>query len=116
MRVECAEFTHTLPPGPVTRHKITVSSPFVLKLTVGNVIDVVGQTGVCKDVVDDLSRVTIPELILSGHPLRCRCVVWADTTVVGSIGLPGYMSECDCVDRCVKVVVVKYWRRVIVGN
>ena len=52
---------------------------------VGNIIDIVSQTGVRKDVMNDLSRIMIPELILGVHPLGCGCVVWADTSIVGGV-------------------------------
>ena len=93
------KLAYTLPPGPVARHKITVSSFAVLEVTVWSVVDVVGQIGVREDVVDDFSRIAVPELVLCGHPLGRGPVVWTETIVLGGVRLPGYIPKFDCIDR-----------------
>jgi hypothetical protein len=110
------KISYALSPGPVARHKITVLSFVVLEVAVGYVVDPIGQIGVCEEVVDDFSRVTVPELVLSVHPLGRGRVVWTETVVPGGIRLPGHVSKFDRIDCRVKVVVAKYWCRVLVGD
>lgn len=74
-----------MPPRPVAGHKITVSAFAILKVTVGNIVDVVDQIRVCENVVDDLPRVSVPELVLRGHPLRGGPIVWAESIILDGI-------------------------------
>lgn len=92
------KLAYALPPGPITRHKITVSSFVVLEIAVGDVIDAISQIRVCENIVDDLPRVMIPELIFGVHPLRCGCVFRAEAIVSSSVQLPGHLSELNCIN------------------
>jgi len=48
-------------------------------------VDAVHQFRVSEDMVDDLPRVAIPELVLGRHPLRSGAVFWAETVVLDCI-------------------------------
>jgi hypothetical protein len=103
-------------PGPVSRHEVTITSLIVLKFAVRSVVDATGKVGVGKDIMDDLPGVTVPDLIIGGHPFRRGCVVWTEAIVSGSVGLPGYVAKFDGVDRCMKFMVVFNWCGVIVRD
>ena len=77
--------TYGLFPGPVSRHKIVVTPLLVLKLAVRDVVNAASQVRIGKDLVDDLSRVAVPDLMISGHPLGRGSVCWMKAIVPGSI-------------------------------
>ena len=66
--------------------------------------------------MDDLPRISVPELILGRHPLGGGSVIWAEAVVPDSVGLPGNTAKFDSVNCRVKVVVVGDRWGVVVGN
>lgn len=109
--------TYTLLPCPICGHEITVAPLAVrVKLTVRHIVYAINQVGVGKDSVDNLPRVSVPDLVISGHPLGRGPIFWTEAVIPGSVRLPRYVAEFDGVDRGVKVVVVGYWCRVVVRN
>ena len=66
--------------------------------------------------MDDLPRISVPELILSCHPLGRGSAVWVKAVVPDSVGLPGNITKFDSVDCCMKVVVVGDRWGVVVGD
>lgn len=110
------ENTYALLPSPVPGHKVTVPSFSILELAVGNVVDTVSKIRVSENVMDDLPRITEPELIVGSHPLGYGRIFWAETVILNGIRLPGYVAKFNGINCCVKVFVVKYWRRVVVRN
>jgi hypothetical protein len=76
--------TYTLSPSPVSRHEIAVTPLVVLKLAIWSVVDATSQVRVSEDVVNDLSRVTVPDLMVGGHPLGRGCILWTKAIVLGS--------------------------------
>jgi hypothetical protein len=63
--------THALIPDPISRHEVTVTTLFILDITVGDVIEASGfEIWICKDAMDDFPWIMIPELVLFIHPTR----------------------------------------------
>jgi len=77
--------TYALSPSPVPRHEVAISSFAILKLTVWNVVDVSSEIGVGKDVVDDLPRIAVPELVLGCHPFGRGSMLWIETLILNGI-------------------------------
>lgn len=72
-------------PGPVSRHEITITPLVVLKLAVRNIVNAINQVRVGENVVDDVPRIAIPDLVIGRHPFRCGSVVRAETVVPGDV-------------------------------
>ena len=66
--------------------------------------------------MDDLAGVLIPELVVSSHPLRYCHVLWSQAVVLNGVRLPWYVSKVDGVNCCMKIGVVEYRGRVVVGD
>jgi hypothetical protein len=77
--------TYALCPGPVPRHEVTIATLAVLELAIRSVVNTSSQVGVGKDVVDDLARITVPDLIIGGHPFRCGPVFRREAIVPSSV-------------------------------
>ena len=83
---------------------------------VRDVINLVGQIGVCEDITDDFPGVSIPELILGSHPFGSRRVFWKETIVLNGIRLPGDVPKFDRINHRVEFMMVDNRRGIIVGN
>ena len=83
---------------------------------VRNVVDAVGQIRICEDPVNHLARIAVVELILGSHPLRRGPIFWAETIVMHCVCLPWCAAKFDCIDRRVKIIVIKYRRSIIVRD
>jgi len=77
--------TYTLFPGPVTRHEIAILPLTIHKVLVWNVIDPIGKIRVRENVVDNLSRITVPKLVFGGPPLWCWPIFWVEMVVLGGV-------------------------------
>ena len=98
--------TYTLIPGPVPTHEITIPMFLVLEVTVWSIVDTRGKLGVCKEMVDDLSGVVVPELIFGLHPLWHRASRRAEPLVLGSVRPPWDISQFDRIDPHEKVLMI----------
>jgi hypothetical protein len=90
--------TYTLVPSPVTRHEVAVPPFPIHEITVWNVVNSIDQLRVFEDVVNNLPWIAVPELELGSHPLRCWCIFWAETTILGSVRFPWYATKFDRID------------------
>jgi hypothetical protein len=77
--------TYTLIPCPIPRHEVRIPLLAVHKLAVWDIVEAVSQVGISENVVNDHSRVAVPELILGGHPLRCGPVVRSETIILSGV-------------------------------
>ena len=59
-------------------HWVNAPSPPVI-------VDTVDEFRIFEDAVNNLPRITIPELVLGGHPFRRWCVFQAETVILGGI-------------------------------
>jgi hypothetical protein len=77
--------TYTLLPYPVSGHEIRVPVFVIFKLTVWDIVNGICQLGICKDIVDNLPRIAVPELVVDSHPLRSGAIFWVETVILDGI-------------------------------
>ena len=108
--------THTLIPSPVTTHEVAIQTLPILKVAVWGVVNTRVKLGVCEDVVDNLPRVAVPELIFDRHPLRCRTILGTEPLVLGGVRFPWDVSQPDRINLCMEVLVISNRGEVAVRN
>jgi hypothetical protein len=96
--VQTLVVTHALVPSPVSAHEITILSFSILEVTVWSVVDTQGKLRVCKDVVDDLPGVAVPELVFGAHPLWYSATLRTEPLVLDSVRFPWDVSRSNCVN------------------
>ena len=97
--IRCAlSTTYTLLPCPVTTHEVRILLFPISKVPMWCVVNTRDKLRVCEDVVDDLSGVTIPDLILFPHPLWYGAVLRAKPLILCCVGSPWDVSQFDRVD------------------
>lgn len=57
----------------------------ILKLAVWNEVHAIRKVSVSEEAVNNFMGVTIPELVISGHPLGDRSVLWIEAIVACSV-------------------------------
>ena len=108
--------TYTLVPGPVSAHKVLILSFLILKVAVWSIVDVGGKLRVCKDVVDDQPGVAIPYLVFGRHPPWDWTILRTDPLILSSVRFPWNLSQFDCVDLCMKVLMINDRGEIAVGD
>ena len=108
--------TYRLSPCPVSGHYIAVPSLLAIKLLICHVVNVTINVRIGQDILDDLTRVPMPNIILHGLPLRDASCSGERTFVLEATVFPLNVAKLDCIDLLVKILVIGDGWRVVVGN
>lgn len=88
----------------------------VAEFLVRRVVDVAIEVRSCKDVLDNLARVPVPNLMDGSHPLRrTRCS--GERLIIAELGtFPSNIAKLNGVDLTVEILMVGEGWGVMVGN
>jgi hypothetical protein len=107
---------YTLSPCPITGHHVTVLSFPFIEFLVWGVVDMAVKVGVREDGVNDFTRVSEPNIIFRRLPFRGASRYRGGALVLEGDVFPLDITEFNCIDLSVEVVVVGDRWYVVVRN
>ena len=107
---------YRLSPCPVSGHHISVLPFLTIEFLIGCVINVALEVWTCKDVLDHLARIPIPDVVLCGPPLQMVSHFWEGAFVFEVGVLPPNITKINRVNLSMEIQMVGDRGRVAVRD
>ena len=90
--------TYGLSPSPVSRHHISALLLLTIELLIGHIVNMAIEVWMCEDILDDLVRVPIPDVVLRSHPLWIMSCFWKRVFIFEASVFPLNTTKVNRVD------------------
>ena len=103
-------------PCPISGHQVSVLPFLVIEFPIRDVVNMALKVWTCEDVLDDLARVPIPDVILCRLPFWMTSCPWEESFIFEVSMLPLNVAKVDRVDLSMEIEVVGDGDRVVMGD